>query len=182
MLQDCTLEEKLGLLPQWFLPILSKKLAALLWAYVQNNAVIEIGESNVHYSPWPRQLLVQQVAVGGLNAQDPESFMAAIHAKWIFKLDDPRHVGSWKSLPFHFLRNAVRGLGNSIFMVDPSILNQKIALPSRWQAYLAAWFASGLRVTAPSNDFECILNEPIWFNRFLYLSSDPKRGSRGTID
>jgi hypothetical protein len=78
-------------------------------------------------------------------------------------------------LPFHFLRNTVRGLGDSIFLVDPSILNQKYALSSRWQAYLAAWFASGLIVTAP-DDFECILNEPIWFNRFLYLSSDTKHG------
>jgi hypothetical protein len=70
----------------------------------------------------------------------------------------------------------VRGLGDSIFLVDPSILNQKYAFPSRLQAYLTAWFASGLIVIAPPDDFECILNEPIWFNRFLYLSSDTKRG------
>lgn len=34
----------------------------------------------------------------------------------------------------------------------------------------------GLTVSAPPLDFECILNEPIWFNRFLYLSSDVNCG------
>jgi hypothetical protein len=58
-----------------------KKLTALLWAYVQNNAVIDVAESNAHYSPWSRQLLVQQVAAGGLNAQDPATFLNAIQAR-----------------------------------------------------------------------------------------------------
>jgi hypothetical protein len=31
-------------------------------------------------------------------------------------------------------------------------------------------------VAAPPLDFECILNEPIWFNRFLYFHTDTKRG------
>jgi hypothetical protein len=152
-----------------------KKLSTLLWAYIQNNASIDITNSNAHYSPWSRQLLVQQIPVGGLNAQDPQSFMIAIHAKWIFKLLDPRHIGSWKSLPFHFLRNIVKGLGDSIFLVDPSILTQKIYFSPRWHAYLQAWFASGLAISPPPQDFECILNEPIWFNRFLYIPFDTKR-------
>jgi hypothetical protein len=102
--------------------------------------------------------------------------MTAIHAKWIFELLDPRHISSWKSLPFHFLRNLVKGLGDSIFLVDPSILTYKISFSPRWHAYLQAWFASGLAISPPPQDFECILNESIWFNRFLYLPSDTKRG------
>jgi hypothetical protein len=31
-------------------------------------------------------------------------------------------------------------------------------------------------VSPPPLDYECILNEPIWFNRFLYLSSDDCHG------
>jgi hypothetical protein len=39
-----------------------------------------------------------------------------------------------------------------------------------------AWFEASTTVFPPPLDFECILNEPIWFNRFLYLHTDTKRG------
>jgi hypothetical protein len=35
---------------------------------------------------------------------------------------------------------------------------------------------NNLHVSPPPLDYDCILNEPIWFNRFLYLPSDPKHG------
>jgi hypothetical protein len=41
---------------------------------------------------------------------------------------------------------------------------------------LQSWFASKLIVSPPPPDFDCILNEPICFNRFLYLPTNPKRG------
>jgi hypothetical protein len=41
---------------------------------------------------------------------------------------------------------------------------------------MEAWLSSGLIVSPPPLDYECILNEPIWFNRFLYLPNDTKRG------
>jgi hypothetical protein len=151
-----------------------KRFVALLWAYVQNNKALK-ADSNRHYSPWARKTLIQEPAKGGLNAQDFTSQLSAFHAKWIFKLLDPRHVASWKALRFHFLRSAIPGLGDSIFLLDPSCISCiQSYLPERWTAYLRAWFCSGLQVASPPIDYECILNEPIWFNRFLYLQTDPK--------
>lgn len=138
-----------------------KRLSALLWAYVQNNKVLDPNvKSNMHYSPWSRSTLVQQVSAGGLNAQNYEFQLRAIHSKWIFRLLDPRHVASWESLPFHFLRNMLPGLGDSVFLLDPTVTsNLPTSLPSRWLAYLDAWFSSGLRISPSPSDCECILNE-----------------------
>jgi hypothetical protein len=168
----------------WFLTTMvppnqkgSKRLSALLWAYVQNNNILDpLIESNVHYSAWSRTTLVQPISAGGLNAQNYELQLKAIHARWIFKLLDPRQIASWKSLPFHFLRNVVPGLDDSIFLVDPSICSNITSLPTRWLAYLHAWFSSGVKVAPPPSDYECILNEPIWFNRFLHFEHDTKHG------
>lgn len=155
-----------------------KRLTAMLWAYVQNNNLLDAsGSSNVHYSAWPRRTLLQKFADGGLNAQDYEIQLQATHAKWIFNLLDPRHVSSWKSLPFYFLHNMIPGLGDSIFTVDSCVVSIVDTLPPRWAAYFASWLSSGLLVSPPPLDYECILNEPIWFNRFLYLNhNDSKRG------
>jgi hypothetical protein len=128
----------------------------------------------MHILAWPRQTLVQSFKSGGLNAQDFEAQLTSLHAKWIFKLLNSRHVASWKLLPFHFLRNLLPALDDSIFLVDPSIL--RFCTTFRWASYLQVWFDIGPMVAAPSSDFECILNKPIWFNRFLYFHSDNKRG------
>jgi hypothetical protein len=155
-----------------------KRLSAMLWAYVLNNNVLDplAQSSNVHYSPWSRNCLAQKVSAGGLNAQNYEFHLTAIHTRWIFKLLDPRHIVSWKPLPFHFLENAIPGLGDSIFLADPTIISTLNSLPSRWLSYLTGWFSSGLRIAAPPADFDCILNESIWFNRFLYFKTDSKHG------
>jgi hypothetical protein len=156
-----------------------KRLLAMLWAYVQNNRTLVASMiSNRHYSPWPRQTLIQKKSIGGLNAEDFLSHLKAIHSKWIFKLLDPRHLSSCKSLPFHFFERLVPGLAKSVFLTDPSILQSAAdRLPERWYAYMEAWLSSGLMVSPPPLDDECILNEPIWFNRFLYLPTDTKRGT-----
>jgi hypothetical protein len=65
---------------------------------------------------------------------------------------------------------------DSIFLTDRSIISTLQTGPSRWFSYLAAWFDSGLLVAPPPSDYDCILNEPIWFNRFLYLVSNSKHG------
>lgn len=131
-------------------PTALKRFTAMLWAYVQNNRTLD-PSSNKHYSAWPRQTLVQSFKSGGLNAQDFEAQLTSLHAKWIFKLPDPRHVASWKLLSFHFLCNLVPALDDSIFLVDPSILR---FCTSRWASYLQAWFDTGPLVAAPSPNFE----------------------------
>jgi hypothetical protein len=155
-----------------------KRLSAMLWSHVQNNKQLDIKlDSNQHYSPWSRISLCQNFSEGGLNAQNPEHFLTALHSKWIFKLLDPRHLASWKALPFYFLRNLIKGLGDSVFLTDPTILKTfPSSLPSRWHSYLHSWFSGGLLVAPPPLDYECILNEPIWFNRFLYLPTDDRHG------
>jgi hypothetical protein len=150
-----------------------KRFAAMLWAFVQNNSSLDLS-SNRHYSAWPRQTLIQNFKTGGLNAQDFESQLLAVHAKWNFKLLDPRHVAAWKLLPFYFLRNLLPAIDDSVFLADPSIT--RVGRASRWVSYLKAWFNTGMIVCPPPPDFECILNEPIWFNRFLYLHTDSKHG------
>jgi hypothetical protein len=152
-----------------------KRFTALLWAFVQNNSIL--GDSNHHYSPWSRQTLIQKRSAGGLTAQDFEFHLSALHAKWIFKLLDTRHVASWKSLPFHFFRQSfIPGVGDSAFIMDASFSKCADQIPARWKAFLKAWFDTRVIVAPPPLDFECILNEPIWFNRFLYLKSDPTHG------
>jgi hypothetical protein len=57
-------------------------LSAMLWAYVQNNNILDLSvESNSHYSAWPRMTLVQSISEGGLNTQHFEFQMTAIHTK-----------------------------------------------------------------------------------------------------
>jgi hypothetical protein len=41
---------------------------------------------------------------------------------------------------------------------------------------LEAWLTGGLQISTPPLDFDCILNEPIWFNRHVYLPSDKDHG------
>lgn len=101
---------------------------------------------------------------GGLNAQQYEYQLAAIHCKWIFSLLNPSSHASWKSLALSGLLQT--GLGSSIFISDKSVLSLK-SIPFRWKSYLEAWFMEGLVVNPPPIDFDCLLNEPLWFNRFI---------------
>jgi hypothetical protein len=114
---------------------------------------------------------------GGLNVQDYESQLVATLSKWIFKLIDPRHVASWKALPFHFLEMQFPGTGLSIFLVKPIIVEGLGKTTNRWVSFLIAWLRSGLIVAEPPKDYHCILNESLWFNRHALL--DPDRNSRG---
>jgi hypothetical protein len=63
------------------------------------------------------------------------------------------------------------GLGNSLFIADKSVLTLK-SIPSRWKSYLTGWFAPGFSVAEPPLDFDCILNEYLWFNHFMKRKMD----------
>jgi hypothetical protein len=41
---------------------------------------------------------------------------------------------------------------------------------------LQAWLQSGLQIAPPPKDYRCILNEPIWFSRFLIAEERKKHG------
>jgi hypothetical protein len=41
---------------------------------------------------------------------------------------------------------------------------------------LQAWLQSGLQIAPPPKDYRCILNEPIWFSRFLIAEERNKHG------
>lgn len=63
-------------------PKAKKRSSAMLWAYVQNNSFLQAAnKSNRHYSAWPRETLIQSFASGGLNSQDLEAQLKAVHAK-----------------------------------------------------------------------------------------------------
>lgn len=113
------------------------------WAFIQNNGILE-SESNRHYSAWSRATLFKPVLEGGLNTQDAEIQLKATHSKWIYELLDPRHIASWKSLPFYFFQKALPGFDGSILLADPSIVKTlSSSLPGRWSAYLEAWLSGG---------------------------------------
>jgi hypothetical protein len=153
-----------------------KRFSTMLWAFIQNNGKLQ-ADSNRHYSTWSRSTLIKPFIEGGLNAQEPELQMKATHSKWIFKLLDPRHIASWKSLPFHFFQTAIPGFDESIFLADPSIVESlSSSLSSRWSSYLEAWLSGTLKIGASPMEFHCILNEPILFNRFLYLLCNKTHG------
>jgi hypothetical protein len=58
---------------------------------------------------------------GGLNAHDYEAQLTATLAKCIFNLTDPRHLASWKALPFYIFEERFPGMGLSIFSADSKI-------------------------------------------------------------
>jgi hypothetical protein len=66
------------------------RLSAMLWNFVQNNKSFqeELG-SNVRFSRWPEQTLLQPLKEGGINMQDYGVQLQATHASWIFKLLNP---------------------------------------------------------------------------------------------
>jgi hypothetical protein len=151
-----------------------KRFSTMLWAFIQNNEKLQTN-SNRHYSAWSRSTLFKPFIEGGLNAQDPELQMKATHSKWIFKLLDPRHIASWKSLPFHFFQTVIPGFGESIFLADPSI-NKFLpsSFSSRWSSYLEAWLSGTLKIDAPPMDFHCILNDRSGSTgSFTYLVTKP---------
>jgi hypothetical protein len=155
------------------------RLTAMLWSFLQTNSNKDPeSSSNRHYSPWSKNLLIQPLQYGGLNAQNYEAQLTATLAKWIFKLIDPaRHVFSWKALPFHFLKTHFPDFGDAIFLVDPIIIKSFDRKQNdRWLSYLQAWLQSGLQIAPPPKDYRCILKEPIWFSRFLIAEERNKHG------
>lgn len=127
--------------------------------------------SSRYYSRWSKQTIRQPELCGGLNAQQYDFQLAALHSKWIKLLIDPSAKASWKMLPHDNLMDLK--LDRSIFICDQSVVNLR-GLPSRWKCYLQGWFAEGFEVADPRMDFECLLNESLWFNRFILKKDDGK--------
>jgi hypothetical protein len=68
----------------------------MIWRFLSNNKNLDaLHPSNRHYSPWPKNVLIQPSLAGGLHVQDYESQLCATLAKWIFKLIDPRHLAQF---------------------------------------------------------------------------------------
>lgn len=154
-----------------------KRLTAMLWRFLQTNSSMDLAvPSNRFYSPWSKAFLAQSMVRGGLNVQDYETQLSATLAKWIFKLADPRHVASWKALPFYFFEERFPGMGLSILSADPIITKSFGNEAGRWCGFLRAWLQTGFEFSKPPKDYHCILNEPLWFNRHLYYSNQNKNG------
>jgi hypothetical protein len=146
-------------------PKVISQLKAILWNFVQNNKCFEEdATTNRYHSRWSSNTLRHTLLNGGLNAQQFDFQLAALRSKWIVQLIDPSIPASWKQLPYSNLMKI--GLGNSLFIADKSVLTLK-SIPSRWKSYLTGWFAPGFYVAEPPLDFDCILNESLWFNRFI---------------
>lgn len=141
------------------------KINSLLWNFVQNNTCLqEDAPTNRYWSRWSSQTLRQPLQVGGLNALQYSFNLSALHSKWVFSLLDPSNNASWKVLPYESLMKV--GLDRSIFISDKSVLSLK-SIPPRWKHYLTGWFEAGFCVSPPPLDYECLLNESLWFNRFI---------------
>lgn len=154
-----------------------KTLTSMLWRFLQTNANMDLGApSNRYYSPWSKAFLAQDAVSGGLNVQDYEAQLTATLAKWVFKLADPRHIASWKALPFQFFEERFPGMGLSLLSADPCIARNFGRNAGRWFGFLQAWLQSGLHVAEPPKDYHCILNESLWFNRHLLYPPKNKNG------
>lgn len=153
------------------LPKVVGKINAILWNFIQNNKCLDEDAGTNHYfSRWSMQTLRQPISAGGLNAQQYDFQLAALHSKWIKLLLDPYVKASWKTFPDINLMDLK--LDRSLFICHRSVLSLK-AIPARWKSYLEGWFAEGFLVEAPPKDYECLLNESLWFNRFI-LKKDGK--------
>jgi hypothetical protein len=97
-------------------------------------------------------------------------------ATWIFKLTDPRHLASWKALPFYFFEERFPGMGLSIFSANSKITQNFGTNAGRWFGFLQAWPQSGFTFAAPPTYYHCILNESIWFNCHLTYRNVNKNG------
>jgi hypothetical protein len=110
------------------------------------------------------------------SREDYETQLTATFAKWIFKSTDPRHLASWKALPFYFFEERFPGMGLSIFLADSTITQNFGRNAGRWFGFLQAWLQSCFYFAAPPKDYHCILNESIWFNRHLTYLNVNKNG------
>jgi hypothetical protein len=115
-------------------------------------------------SSWSSHTLIQDIQSGGLKAQRYDLQLAAFNSKWIFQLLDPSNTAPWKALSLINLR--LSGFEKSLFLLDKSVLTVKQIGP-RWLAYLSSWFSSGILISPPPLDFECLMNKPLWFNRVI---------------
>jgi hypothetical protein len=149
----------------------------MLWRFVQTNSNLDLtASSNRYYLPWSKAFLAQTLTQGGLNAQDYDAQLTATLAKWILKLTDPRHLASWKALPFYFFEDRFPGMGLSIFSAESTIIQIFGKNAGRWFGFLQAWLQSGFYFAAPPKDYQCILNESIWFNLHLTYLNVNKKG------
>jgi hypothetical protein len=146
-------------------PKMVSRLNAVLWNFIYNNTCLEEdAPTNRYFARWSAQTLRQPLQDGGLNAQQYDFQLSALHSKWIFSLLNPAITASWTVLPLDNLFKL--GLDRSIFIADKSVLTLK-TFPSRWKSYFQGWFSPGFHVSSPPLDYECLLNESLWFNRFI---------------
>lgn len=91
------------------------RLNAVLWNYIHNNTCLEEDSpTNRYFARWSAQTLRQPLHDGGLNAQQYDFQLSAIHSKWIFSLLNPTKTASWTDLPLDNLLKL--GLDRSIFI------------------------------------------------------------------
>jgi hypothetical protein len=65
-------------------PKVISKLKAVLWNFVQNNKCFEEdATTNRYHSRWSSNTLRHTLLNGGLNAQQFDFQLAALHSKWI---------------------------------------------------------------------------------------------------
>jgi hypothetical protein len=140
------------------------KINVVLWNIIQNNSCFdENATTNWYFSCWNVQTLRQPNLLGGLDVQQYDFQLIAMHLKWIVALIDPSTLTSWKNLTCNNLMQF--GL-RCFFITYKSILTLQF-IPFIWKFYFATWFINGFCVVPPLLDFECTLNEFIWFRWFI---------------
>jgi hypothetical protein len=76
------------------------KLNAVLWNFIHNHSCLQEDAPTIrYYARWSAQTLRQPLQIGGLNAQQYDFQLSALHSKWIFSLLNPATTTSWTSLP-----------------------------------------------------------------------------------
>ena len=116
-----------------------------------------------------RSILTKKYEEGGLNMTDIETYLKAIHLKWIKRLHDDNLNANWKVLPKYFLNQLGQDL--IVFKMNLKNVNQLdkkilIKIPTFYQELLKTWIDQNANSIKEPKNYLDLRKQVIWGNVF----------------